>query len=510
MLVLVGNRRGKTTCGAINMIRACTGVSPLSLGGHQPASWAEHDLSGQRFLICAESFDTVLEKDVLPVLKSFIAPGMLHPTKKPKMRSGTKCEQIFYFASGAELHIQSYEQDVKAFQGPKWKGAWCNEPPPEMIYHGIFRGTVDYGDSFFWITGTPWSEPWMQHKLVGPAQNETDILYTQVAVFQGGSMHDNCRRCSGGYLDHDRIELYLSTLSADQRATADQGQFADRSKIAFPMVNRAIHVCPDIYNSMGAASARSTGLGVNGTLSNPHSWPIVEVIDPAEKRGLHCCWFAVSPDDYWFLVHAAKVEHGPFSGMAAQVKMERKFLPHEPGLCIMDCRGGRASVDLETQESWFDRFHKLGLHYAPSVPLSDKLSESIAVLGEWLEPRYHPAADREVPMLRICEGVTRRLKENPFWALQSFLWDFVQTKDWHRRQMAKDMVDCCLMLATYPNMTYTRLTSMAAPSRSGAAVLASSYRRTQPRRLGMYGNYGVPSQNGQRRTLWAGGRHRLS
>jgi hypothetical protein len=237
-------------------------------------------------------------------------------------------------------------------------------------------------------------------------------------------------------------------------------------------------------------------------MSNPRAWPIVESCDPAEKRGLHVIWLTVDPDDYWYLAHAAKIPHGPFSAMVAELKRERSFLPHEPNLAIMDCRGGAHTIDLETQETWFERFHKLGVHYVPSIPAAKELNYSIAELGEWLRPRYHPAVDRDVPKLRICDGVTRRMKENPFWALQSFLWDPTQTKPWHYRQKSKDFIDCMLMVATYPNLTYRRLVAGTAPTRSTPGSLAASYRgRTS---LGGQRQYlGRPGRRGTTRRAWA-------
>jgi hypothetical protein len=213
-------------------------------------------------------------------------------------------------------------------------------------------------------------------------------------------------------------------------------------------------------------------------VSNPGSWPIVEVCDPSGRRGLHIIWATVDPDDYWYIVWAAKVPPGAFSEMAKTVKAERRMLPHEPDLAIMDARGGAFQVDMETRETFFDRFRQFGLMYTPSIQQSETLDADIAILRDWLAPKYNPVKDAAVPKLRFTRAVAN-MKEGPLWAIQSFIWDpHSQTKAWHYKQKSKDFVDCLRYLAIYPGLTYRRFqhaNTMVDPR--NLPGLAGSYRR---------------------------------
>lgn len=212
-------------------------------------------------------------------------------------------------------------------------------------------------------------------------------------------------------------------------------------------------------------------------VSNPRGWPIVEVCDPSGRRGLHIIWAAVDPEDYWYVVWAARVPPGAFSEMAKGVKAERKMLPHEPDLCIMDARGGAFQVDMETRETFFDRFRQFGLLYVPSVQQSETMDADIANLRDWLMPRYHPVSDRSISKLRFTRSVAN-MKEGPLWALQTFVWDpHKQTKAWHYKQKSKDFVDCMRYLTGYPGLTYRRFQNATDPSVYRGNSLAESYRR---------------------------------
>lgn len=226
--------------------------------------------------------------------------------------------------------------------------------------------------------------------------------------------------------------------------------------------------------------------------SNPQSWPIVEVCDPSGRRGLHIIWAAVDPEDYWYVVWAARVPPGAFSEMAKGVKAERKMLPHEPDFAIMDARGGAFQVDMETRETFFDRFRQFGLVYNPSIQQSETMDADIATLRDWLMPRYHPQLDKSVPKLRFTKSVANQ-KEGPLWALQTFTWDpHGRTKSWHYKQKSKDFVDCLRYLTGYPGLSYRRFQRAGDdPSVYRGSSLAESYRRprlagdARPSRLGI-------------------------
>jgi phage terminase large subunit-like protein len=243
VLVIGGNQMGKTTSGAIKLLSSALGCLPSSLGGTTPVSWDRLDCRGQRYLIVAESFQTVIAKTILPKLAEYLTTEM--QARAPKKNPGTKLPELFYLRSGAEVHIQSYEQDPASFEGPVWDGVWFDEPPPQAVFNAVRRGTIAK-KGWIWITATPLREAWMRDTIVKPAEDEDDPMHDFADVY-GGRMHDNCQDCFGGYLPHAYILGYLASLPPEERAVRERGEFFNSSDLAFGTVSDQLHVIGDLW-----------------------------------------------------------------------------------------------------------------------------------------------------------------------------------------------------------------------------------------------------------------------
>jgi phage terminase large subunit-like protein len=241
--IVGGNQMGKTTCGSIKLLSSALGTCPPALGGVIPASWDRLDCRGQRYLIVAESFQTVIAKTILPKLQEYMTNEM--QSKSPKKNPGTKLAELFYLRSGAEIHVQSYEQDPASFEGPTWDGVWFDEPPPQAVFNAVRRGTIAK-KGWIWITATPLREAWMRDVIVKPAEDEEDQMHEFADVF-GGKMHDNCQDCFGGYLPHAYIVGYLASLPPEERAVRERGEFFNVSDLAFGTVSEQLHVIGDLW-----------------------------------------------------------------------------------------------------------------------------------------------------------------------------------------------------------------------------------------------------------------------
>ena len=204
-------------------------------------------------------------------------------------------------------------------------------------------------------------------------------------------------------------------------------------------------------------------------MSDPRSWPIVEVVDPSFTRGHHTIWACVDPDELWYVIRAKIIPDGAFGQIATDIKAERGYLPHAPALAIMDQRGGAHVMNKETNESWFDRFAREGLRYVPSTDVP------MQALHDWLRPIYRPSQNRPIPKLRFTAQVAQ-MKEGPIWALERFIWSPDSTKMRQYKQKEKDFVDCLRYLAGYPGLSYQRLKGSV--NASAPSTLAASYSRT--------------------------------
>lgn len=206
---------------------------------------------------------------------------------------------------------------------------------------------------------------------------------------------------------------------------------------------------------------------------NPRTWPVVEVVDPSTTRGLYIIWAVIRPDERLTVVQAAIVPDDAFSIMAKGIHQWRGYLGRQPVKAIMDCRGGGQIIDKETQETWFDRFRRFGLHYELSVetPMAD-LHEALRVV-------WDPESGEARPRMTFTESVAR-MERGPMWALERFIWtpDRKRATTAEYKQVGKDWVDCLRYLAGFPGLTYRRF--LAAEEMPQRQTIAQSYAPPQP------------------------------
>ena len=448
-LLLAGNQVGKSTYGVISTLRGCLGRDPLSLGGKRAKGWGKDKLKGKRFLAAGETFDVALRDTIIPKIREFVTDDML--ASKPRKNS-LGLETTWKFVTGAELVLMSYQQGKDAFEGPVWDGVWLDEPPPQSIFNGIRRGTMARQGSIC-ITATPLKEPWMLDELVLPAQSPDDPSHDKIAYFRA-DMHDNCKDCRGGALPHAQIEAFLASLPEKERNARAHGLFMDLQGLEFDYVNPDEHVVPDFNLYPG--------------------WPLVEVVDPAQARGLHMIWATCDPDDYWYVIHAAQVENDAFSRMCREIKRQRAQLGRTPDLAIMDARGGAHTINLEKQQTWFDAFREHGIDYVPST------ETPLQTLHDWMRPAWNPVkSEKEIPKLRLTKMVAD-MEKGPMWAFRRFVWSPTASDKKQYSQPGKDWIDCIRYLAGYDGMKYARLTRSGRPTQMSRAESYASPSRSNP------------------------------
>lgn len=247
VLITAGNRVGKTVSGAIRTLIQATGVYPPSISGiAPPRAYPIGNKRTQKVLVAGETMSTSVRQAILPKLREFIVPDMLVPGQRAVKRNPqTGDEQIFRFRSGCELIIGSYDQATSAHEGAKWDFVWFDEPPPEAFFNAVRRGTIDSQAQIF-ITATPLKEAWMMDRLVVQAEDESNALHGKVGWFTVGS-HANCKQCNGGYLDHDTLEAYFSTLDPRERAARESGEFLELTGLEFAEFNPDLHVVENLW-----------------------------------------------------------------------------------------------------------------------------------------------------------------------------------------------------------------------------------------------------------------------
>lgn len=473
-----GNRVGKSTCGAVEVISAAIGTRPVSLGGADRANWPRGSQRGVRIFVGGESYD-LLRETVLAKLQELVSPNML--AGKP-LKNADGFPYHWRFVTGAELMIHSYQQDKATFEGPAWNLAWFDEPPPQAIFNAVRRGMMETRGRVL-VTATPLKEPWMVDELVEPAHEPDcreceggEIPHEQILVgnpMHGrvdhftAEMHETCRDCHGeGALEHAEIEAFLASITDPrEREARSKGVPAHMGGLEFGYVREDTHVVPDL-----------DPVALN--------WPIVEIVDPAMKRPLHYGWFTVDPDDRWYWFWADQVPNNGFKTIVQSVHGIRRAIGAQPDKKIMDRRGGQHRIDAEMAHDWFQKFHTAGITYEKSE------ETHMQALHDWLRPQWVPkthtsnvlipghevAGGYEIPKLRICRRVAA-IPKGPMWAFERFIWNYEPTKrdrqQWEQR--GKDWVD----LVRYLRAADLKFAKLMARKEGGQqpTSLAVSYNR---------------------------------
>lgn len=455
--VVAPNQVGKTTWGAIETISDCLGDRPLALGGNDRARPVRNSKKGYRALVAGESFDA-LRDNVLPKFNEFVSPGMLQGSPK---KNSEGFPYLWRFASGAEVTLMSYQQEVSVYEGAVWDRAWFDEPPPQAIFNAVRRGLMARSGRTD-LSLTPLKEAWMLDELLVPGRDPESPLYGAVAQFDEIDIHRNCQVCNPGVgvLPHDRILTFLALVPPAERAAREFGTFTAVADLEFAYIQAATHVVPDI-------DVKRWG------------WPVVEVVDPAMKRPLHMGWFTVDPEENWYWFHAAQVPNDGFQRMCRDIQGHRRYVGRQPDKAIMDRRGGKHRIDADLQQDWFGKFRKAGIVYEESV------DTHVQTLHDWMRPTYNPLdGDKAVPKLRICQSVAD-MQKGPLWAFRRFVWVTDPTKRDRRvyDQTGKDWVDLAMYLRA-ADLTYKRLMRDEEQLASGHP-LAMSY--AQPDAVGPRG-----------------------
>ena len=419
-LILAGNRVGKTTTMVVKIIKEATGESPLSLGGTK-RKWREGHLKGKRILMAGESFKSIIQT-FMPILEMYLEDDML---ERPPLRGPEGSWSEIRFKSGAKVFIQTYSQQTKNQEGGRWDFIADDEPPPQDTFKTQHRGAIDYGGEI-WVTATPLDGAgWMDDDLIKPSQDPKSELYDMVDYFRV-DMHDNCKECNGGYLPHKEITQFLATLTDSERAARAHGVFLEKTGVEYSYVKKETYMCPD--------------------MTPDPTQPIVEIIDPSMKKGIYVIWATVNSDEEWTLFHAHHVQDGSMDFMCDQIKAHRAAnMLTKPVVELCDQRFGPHIASKIEQTTYFQEFAKRGLNYTGTT---NGLHES---LRDWLKA---PGGQR--PKLMFTESVCRQ-KEGILWACERYRWDPEQSYKKQYQSKGKDWIDLLRYLATYPGLTYERL-----------------------------------------------------
>lgn len=206
-----GNRSGKTTAGAVDVILECIGQHPLQKTGKRPAPplfWR---------VVCVD-FTNGIEKIILPKIKEWIPASYLINGRWKD--SWLERSRTLTLANGSQIEFMSANQDRDKFQGTSRDGVWIDEEIDKPIFHECRMRLLDRGGRSI-LTLTPLSGmTWVYDDIY--LKKDDPHIHVVTA-----STHDN------PHLNPAEIELIACGLSDEERRIRLNGEFVSLQGLVF-------------------------------------------------------------------------------------------------------------------------------------------------------------------------------------------------------------------------------------------------------------------------------------
>ena len=290
---LGGNRSGKTTAGAVEML--------WQLLGRHPYRKRAVPLKG---VVIAQDFENHVKNIIEPKFEAWAPSGAIVKTERNQNGAWRKV----WFSTGSVLDIMSHDQDIKVFEGSDYDLAWFDEPPPKNIFNAVWRGLTDRGGEAY-ITGTPITGPWMYQEFK-KAEEGDPLRWAQFV-----DSDENASNLGDGdrALGLKRLDEFVSTLEPEEREARRHGKFLQLAGLILKGWDRKHHLIP------------------------PFKWPtyqkVIESIDPHSQKPWAVSWIGITPNNKKILLRSGRFE-GVIDQIANQILEARSEIETESGLPI--------------------------------------------------------------------------------------------------------------------------------------------------------------------------------
>lgn len=198
-----GNRSGKTTAGAVDVILDCIGTHPLQLQGlrkRPPVFWR---------VVCVD-FVNGIEKIILPKIKEWLPKHYLIDGQWKK--SWLERSRTLTLTNGSQIEFMSASQEREKFQGTSRDGLWVDEEISRDIWQECRMRLIDAGGRAV-LTLTPLNGMTWVYDEIFLRATDADISVTVA------STTDN------PHLNPTEIELIAAGLSDEERRVRLHGEF---------------------------------------------------------------------------------------------------------------------------------------------------------------------------------------------------------------------------------------------------------------------------------------------
>lgn len=284
-LFLGGNRSGKTVGGAVEAVWWLTRRHPYRKTPDRP-------VHGR---VISVDFINGVEKIVRPEIARWIPNSELKGGSWSTAYDRTL--RVLTLENHSTLEFMSYDQDLEKFAGTSRDFIWFDEEPPHDIYVENLLRLLDVNGSL-WITMTPVEGmTWIYDDLYIAARTDPNISVVEV------DMAENT------YLNPGEIEMFMSSLTADERTARMHGRFVQLGGLIYKNFSPK-----NIIDPMTPDKKWLWVAGMDHGLNNPTCW----------------LWAAVGPDGQ-VIIHNEHYEAGQLVNYHAarvhQVNSDHQRIP---------------------------------------------------------------------------------------------------------------------------------------------------------------------------------------
>lgn len=252
-----GNRSGKTTSGAIDVISWGIGEYPdyLSELGLKPPFQPPID-------VWVVSLDFPTSKDVVqPKIREWLPKRYIH---KWTTTPGNYSLQL---TNGTNYQFKSCDAGWEKFQGTAKHIIWFDEEPDWNVYQECLARLVDY-KGYIIGTMTPLHGlTWVFDEIYDKQGDDIDVITAEI--------YDN------PHLDPKEIKRLEGAYSDEEKEARLHGNFVEFAGLIYKEFNKDVHIIKDF--------------------PIPNEWTRIMCIDPGINNPTACLWIAIDTDDNWFV-----------------------------------------------------------------------------------------------------------------------------------------------------------------------------------------------------------------
>ena len=356
-----GNRSGKTTAGAQEVVWWATGIHPF-----------RKDIPKPPVDIWVVSLDFPSSRDITqPIIKRLIGERYLLDFKET--------DKIAYLKNGSTIGFKSVDSGWEKFQGTKKHLIWFDEEPNWSVYQECRMRIVDTQGTIL-ITMTPLhGMTWVFDEIYEPWENkeDKDIECFIVSTYENPT------------IKREELAKLETTYYDEEKEARLKGRFIEFAGLVYKEFDRNIHLVK--------------------RFDIPHNWTKLRGLDPGVNNPTACIWWAISPDNVHYI-------YDEYYAIDTNVENNAKAIKGRTGLddimaTYIDpsaCNRNPAHPELKSLRDEYSRF---GLY---TVPANNDVLFGINKVKSFL--RVNEKTKK--PRLYIFNDLLATLKE-----LSRYRWD---------------------------------------------------------------------------------------